>query len=199
MPYAGKNYGGYALPEVGDMVVIGFDRGDRNCPIVLGSLWSKVNTLPEKTAKEKNTVKRFVTRGGCQVEFDDEDKKEKIQVTTPKKLRISIEDEKELITVSDDKGDNSIKINSKNGTVTIAAAKKIELCAGNNKMITLDGNSNAITVKGAKIDVKADQAVTIKGSNTQISGSMVALKGDSTAKLESGTMLQLKGAMVKIN
>ncbi len=199
MPYAGNKYGSYTLPEVGDVVVIGFDRGDRNCPIVLGSLWSKVNALPAGAANEKNTIKRFLTKGGCQVEFNDEEKKEKITVTTPKKLKISIEDENERIAVSDDKGDNSLIIDSKNGTVTINAAKKIELCAAKNKMIVLDGNAKSIALKGGKIDANADQAVTMKGSNTQISGSMITLKGDSTVKLEASGILQAKGSMVKIN
>ena len=133
------------------------------------------------------------------MEFNDEEKKEKITVTTPKKLKISIEDENERITVSDDKGDNSLIIDSKNGTVTINAEKKIELCAAKNKMIVLDGNAKSIALKGGKIDANADQAVTMKGSNTQISGSMITLKGDSTVKLEASGILQAKGSMVKIN
>ena len=48
-----RGYGFHALPEVSDTVVIAFDRGDRNCPIVIGSLWNKVNTLPPETAAEK--------------------------------------------------------------------------------------------------------------------------------------------------
>lgn len=199
MPYAGKKYGSYALPEVGDMVVIGFERGDRNCPIALGALYSKVNTIPEKTAVEKNTVKRFMTKGGCVVEFSDADKKEKIQMTTPGKLKILMEDEKAYITISDDKGDNGVEIDSKNGTVRLKAAKKLELCVGSDKMVVLDGSSKAMTLKAGKIDAKADQAVNIKGSNTQISGSMLTLKGDSTVKAEASGILQVKGSMVKIN
>lgn len=197
--YAGKGYGGYALPEVGDAVVIAFVRGDRNCPIVLGSFWTKVNNLPPQTAVEKNTVKRFLTKGGCQIEFDDTENKNKIEISTPKKMKISIEDENEVITISDEGGKNGIVLDCKGGSLKVCADKKMELCVGGNPMVTLDGSAKSIQLKGTKVDINADQAINAKGSNTQISGSMVSIKGDSTTKVESSGMLQVKGSMVKIN
>ena len=62
-PYAGKEYGHYFLPEVGDEVVLAFNLGDRDHPIVIGSLWSQVNPLPQKAAAEKNETKTLRTKG----------------------------------------------------------------------------------------------------------------------------------------
>lgn len=199
MPYAGNGYGSYTLPEIGDTVVIAFNRGDRNCPIVIGSLWSKVNALPAETACEKNTVKCFLTKGGCQVLFDDENGKNKIEISTPKKMKVAIEDEKQVITVSDENGNNGIVIDCSKGAVSVNAEKKMQLCAGGGPMITLDGSANSIELKSNKIDLNGSQSLNAKGSNTQLSGSMVTLKGDSTVKLESSGIMQVKGAMVKIN
>ena len=38
---AGKGIGAYFIPDVGDEVLVAFDQGDINRPIVLGSLWNK--------------------------------------------------------------------------------------------------------------------------------------------------------------
>lgn len=69
MPYCGNGYGYYSLPEIGCEVVVAFHMGDRNCPVVIGSLWNNKNKLPADTADDKNTVKRFKTKGGCEVVF----------------------------------------------------------------------------------------------------------------------------------
>lgn len=197
--YAGNGYGSYTLPEVGDTVVIAFERGDRNCPIVIGSIWGKVNALPGETALEKNNIKRFLTKGGCQVVFDDEDSKNKIEITTPKKMKVAIEDENETITVSDDSGDNGLVIDCKGGTLKISAGKKIEINVGGNPSIALDGSAKSVEVKGNQIDLNGSQALNVKGSNTQITGSMMTVKGDSTVSVESSGMMRIKGAMVKMN
>ena len=38
---AGKNRGTYFIPEVGDEVLVAFEHGDINRPMVLGSLWNR--------------------------------------------------------------------------------------------------------------------------------------------------------------
>lgn len=199
MPYAGKEYGSYMLPEVQDTVVIAFDRGDRNCPIVIGSLWGKINSIPPDTAQKNNNIKSFTTKGGCEVIFDDTDSKNIIKIKTPKKLNILLEDENEKISVSDENGKNSFVIDSKSGAMTLSAAKKVEIKVNGNVMASFDGSSKAINLDGNKIDINASQSLKVKGSNTQISGSTMTVKGDSTAKVESSGMLQVKGSIVKIN
>ena len=39
LPLGGNRTGLWALPEVGDEVLVGFENGDARTPIVLGSLW----------------------------------------------------------------------------------------------------------------------------------------------------------------
>lgn len=198
-PYGGAGYGMYALPEIGDVAVIAFERGDRNCPIVIGSLWDNKNTLPADTAKEENTEKCFRTKGGCSVLFSDEEEKQKIEINTPKELKITIEDENEKIILSDQPNENGIEIDSKNGTITISAKSKIELSAGGSPSLTLDGDGKEIKQQAGKVSIKTDQEFSVKSQNVQISASMASIKGDSQTKVESGGVLQLKGAMAKIN
>jgi uncharacterized protein involved in type VI secretion and phage assembly len=40
LPLGGNRTGLWALPEVGDQVVIGFEHGDVQSPVIIGSLWN---------------------------------------------------------------------------------------------------------------------------------------------------------------
>lgn len=198
-PYGGKGYGMYTLPEVGSFVVIAFEMGDRNKPIVIGSLWNQKNTIPEESAVEKNTVKRFQTNGGCQVIFSEEESKEKITIHTPAKLTVLLDDEAKTISVLDKEKKNGIIINSEKGEAALMAETKIELKVNGTSMVTLDGNSKKVQVKSEMVDVAASQTLKLKAQSSSLEGSMVKVKADSSLGLESGAMAQLKGSMVKIN
>ncbi|SET16223.1 phage baseplate assembly protein V [[Clostridium] polysaccharolyticum] len=198
-PYGGKEYGLYTLPEVGALVIVAFLMGDRNRPVVIGSLWNQKNSLPADTAKEKNAVKRFKTKGGCEVIFQEEESKEKITVHTPGELTLLLDDEKKTISIQDKSGENGILINSDKGELSVQAKSKIELKVNGTAMITLDGNSKKTAIKSDMVDVNASQSLKFKSQSVNLQGSMVKVKADSSLGLESGAMAQLKGSMVKIN
>lgn len=204
--YAGEGYGNYCLPEVGQEVVIGFHFGERNYPIVLGGLWNKKNKLPEQSANEKNTIKKFITKGGCEVIFDDEAGKEKIMVTTPQKLSVIIDDEKKTIQLKDEKGDNSIEVNCEQGNMTLQAKSKMEFKIGNNVVIAFDNQS--LKFKSKTIEQDADQKLSLAGQNINVEAKAsicvsgkanVDIKANSALKLNSSGMTEVKGSMVKIN
>lgn len=198
-PYAGNEFGYYALPEVGSEVVLAFQMGDRNCPIVMGSVWSKKNIVPKETSNEKNTVKKLRTKGGCEIVFSEESGKEQILIQTPKNLKIMLEDEKETIQVSDKDGKNGITIDTKQGVMTLTADKKMELKIGGDTFASLDGNTKTIELTAGKLVGKADQSVEIKGQSLKTEGTSVEVKGSGSLKLESSGSTQVKGAMVQIN
>jgi len=197
--YGGKNHGYYALPEVGSEVVVAFNMGDRNCPIVIGSLWNNNNTLPSDTATEKNLIKRFKTKGGCEVVFNDEENKQTIEIKTPGGFGIAIEDEAKSITLHDSAGKNAITINEKDGTVSIKADKKITLSVGGSDMVTLDGAKKSATINTNNVKLEAMQNLQLKGQSDSIEGSMIKINAQGSMELSSSGMTQVKGSMVKIN
>lgn len=199
VPYAGKEYGYYALPEVGTEVVLAFQMGNRNSPIVLGCIWSQQNSLPGETANENNSVKKLMTKGGCEIRMAEEDGKEQILVQTPKGLNLLLEDENETISLSSQDGSSGVKVDAKNGAVTVLADKKLELQVGGNVMLSLDGSSNAVEIKGGKLTLNADQSLELKGQTLKLEGTSTEIKGSGTLKLEAGGTAQLKGAMVQLN
>lgn len=197
--YAGKDFGYYSLPEVGAEVVIAFNMGDRNCPIVIGTLWNNNNTLPPETAADKNLIKRFKTKGGCEVVFNDESKKQKIEVKTPGGFGLTIEDEAKSITIHDSSGNNGITIDEKNGVIAIKADKKITLSVGGSEVITLDGMGKSATVKSNNVKLEAVQNLELKGQIDKLEGSMVKIDAQGSLEISSSGMTQVKGSMVKIN
>lgn len=198
-PYAGKEYGMYALPEVGSEVVLAFQMGDRNCPVVIGSVWSRKNPVPQETANEKNTVKRLRTKGGCEIFFSEEEGKERIQIQTPKNLSLLIEDEKETIQIGDKDGKNGIVLDTKQGTLKILAEKSTEIQVGGKTMASFDGKSGIIELTAGKLVCKTDQSAEIKGQTIKIDGASTNVKGSGTLKLESSGSTQVKGSIVQIN
>lgn len=199
VPYAGKEFGSYALPEVGAEVVLAFQRGNRNCPIVLGCIWNKQSALPKNTANEKNTIKKLLTKGGCEIQIQEDDKKEQILIHTPKGLKLLIEDQNETLELGDKAGKNKITLDTKNGEMTLLADKSMEFKVGGSAMLSLDGSSRAVQIKGGKITCSADQSVEIKGQTAKLEGTSTEVKGSGALKLEASGTAQLKGAMVQIN
>lgn len=200
VPYGGKNKGMYFLPDVGDEVAIAFERGDIEKPYVIGCLWNtNVDTIPADTVTEENNIKKLKTKGGHEIIFDDTEEKGKIEIITPKKSKISMDDENSLITITakGDNGDNILKLDSKDGVVTITGKKKIVLDAGGTK-ITIDGTSKKIDISGDNINLKGTnikeegQAISIKGTQTEISAS-------ASLNIKCDGVANIKGAMVKIN
>lgn len=199
VPYAGNAYGCYALPEIGSEVVVAFQMGDRNCPIVLGCIWNQQNVLPADTANENNTVKKWMTKGGCEICLSEEEGKEQILIRTPGGLALFLEDENGTIQVGDKEGKNGISIDTSKGTMILQAEKSLELGIGGNAMLSLDGNTKTVKVEAGKITCNADQSVELKGQNLKLEGTSTQVKGSGTLKLEADGTAQLKGAMVQLN
>ena len=199
MPYAFQDCGLYALPEIGAEVVVAFNMGDRNCPIVIGSLWNRKNAFPKDTAAEGNKVKRFRTKGGCDVVFKEEKGKEAMELHTPGGLAIRMEDGENAITIQDREKKNGIRIGAKAGEITLFADEKIVFEAGGKNMVELAGRSGAVTLKGDDIRAEGTKGLTIKGQNVKLEGTQTDIQGKSRLAVESSGMAQIKGATVKIN
>lgn len=72
MPTAGNRRGLYAFPDVGDEVVVGFERGEPNMPIILGSLYNNESPPPDQASvSPENHVRTFVSKSGHELTLDD--------------------------------------------------------------------------------------------------------------------------------
>ncbi|MDL2232085.1 phage baseplate assembly protein V [Ruminococcaceae bacterium OttesenSCG-928-L11] len=197
--YAGKGYGQYLLPEVGDIVLVGFMGPSRERPFVMGSFYPADATLPGDQFTDKNTNRYLKTKGEIEIALNDEDSKQSITANTPKGLTIVAEDENETITVSDKGGKNLLKIDCKNGAIEITADKKITLKTGQ-CTITMDGNAGGIKLEGNKVEIAGKQTVAIEGkTGADLKGAQLNLEAQAKATLKGNAMVEVSGGMIKLN
>jgi len=191
-PMSGKQWGSFFFPEVGDEVLVAFNQGDINRPYVLGSLWNKNYKPPSPIENQKNDIRMIKTRSGHEIVFNDEEGKESIQLKTPKELSITLDDEKEVITIKDKNEDNIMDIDSKNGQIQVTADKKITLNSGKSNII-LDAQKDSINIESSSSLNLTSQQISIKAKST------LEINAGSSLVVKSGGPATIKGATVKIN
>jgi Rhs element Vgr protein len=140
-PDAGPGRGFFFRPESGDEVIVGFLNDDPRQAVILGALYSSVNTPHESVSSltEENTDKAIVTKKGTTIRFVDAEKA-KVYVETPLANKIVLDDDEETIQLADQHG-NTITM-SKDG---------IELKSAKDLIIDSSGN---VEIKGNKVDIK---------------------------------------------
>jgi Rhs element Vgr protein len=140
-PEAGKQRGYFFPPETGDEVVLGFFNDDPRQAVILGALYSPVNTPYGDWSKltEKNIKKGIVTKSGAKIEFTDQEKS-KLLIETHAANKILLDDDAQSIQIADQHG-NAIVMNS--AGIEIKCDGDLKIDAGGN-----------VEIKGSKVDVK---------------------------------------------
>lgn len=195
--YTAPNGGAYFLPEVGTSVVILFEGGSPDCPIVVGSLWGKNAAFPDKAPQDKNPVKAIITKKGVKITISEEEGKESLSIATPGGLTISLEDEEKKVEIQDKDKKNAMILESGEGELKLYADKKVTVFAGGTEAITIE--KDKVAIKSGTVSVEGSQKLTMKGQTANIQGSQIQIKADASMKLESGGLNEVKGSMVKLN
>ncbi|MEG1774184.1 MAG: hypothetical protein RR320_04960, partial [Oscillospiraceae bacterium] len=178
---------------------VGFIGVGMKRPFVLGSLFPADAKLPSESFVDKNTTKRFKTKGGIDLLLSDEKDKQSGSLSTPKGMKITLLDEKGTVTIADQKGENALTVDSQNGAITLTGKQKVVLKVGRCE-ISIDGQGGAVRIKSDKIELSANQQVSISGNQqVSLSGGMFKAEGKQTAQISGGAMTQIEGGLVKIN
>jgi uncharacterized protein involved in type VI secretion and phage assembly len=151
MPMAGKERGMVLIPEVGDEVLVGFERDDLAFPCVLGSLHNGKDKPPFANDDGKNDKRGIVSRKKHHLVFDD-GAQGKVELLHEKGRKVMLDDNG--FVVQDEKG-NMVKVDSNSGAMTIEA-------------------KGQLTIKAATISLQATGTVELKASATMtIRGALV--------------------------
>jgi uncharacterized protein involved in type VI secretion and phage assembly len=151
MPMAGKDRGLVLIPEVGDEVVVAFEREDLRFPYVLGALWNGQDKPPLANGDGKNDRRILKSRKRHYLLFDDGAKGVVELAHENGGIARFTDDE---IVLKDAQG-NQIKIENKSGAMTIQA-------------------NGALTIKGATITIEATGTLEVKaGATLTIRGALV--------------------------
>lgn len=186
VPVATGHIGTVAIPNVGDLVLLAFDRGDINQPIITGRLYNDEDRPPINTsdevifrlplaAAENETIKAAIRN-----HQSDNPPRELIIEMEPK-ITIRVTDG----TVRATAGPSELFIDqtgSSGGTVTVVT--------GGTK-ITLNQDGDATVEAVGALTMKARRDVTIEGLNVKI-------KGEINTEIEAGVQASMKGTLAQV-
>jgi phage baseplate assembly protein gpV len=146
MPMAGGGRGTYFMPEPGDEVVVAFEGGDLNQPIILGAVWNQNDNPPSQaSAAPTNDVRTIVSRSGHEITLDDSAGREKVLLKTAGGHQVELDDTLPGKITIQSRAGSSITFDDATGTVTISALAKLQFSA---PMITFQTTSASITAPG---------------------------------------------------
>jgi len=151
VPMAGDGRGQVMIPEVGDEVLVAFEREDLRFPYVIGGLWNGQDKPPIANDDGKNDKRIIKSRKKHYLLFDD-GSSGVVELAHEKGRKISFDDNG--FVVQDENG-NVVQVDSNSGAMTIEA-------------------KGQLNIKGATITIEATGTLEIKASATMtIRGALV--------------------------
>lgn len=171
-PFAGNQRGLVFLPEPGDEVLIGFEQGDPEHPLILGSLWNGKDLCPGQEPKQ------IVTKSGNVLLLHDDGV---IELYTPEgkcMLQMSNKDGKPRVTLH---SEGDLLLEAK-GQIQLRAAALHEQIGG-----------------GVLRDIGGDETVNVGGQMNHSSHGMMTHESDTGASYNGcGSMVELMPSQARM-
>ncbi|MEZ4364578.1 MAG: phage baseplate assembly protein V [Kofleriaceae bacterium] len=166
---AGKNRGWFLLPEVDDEVLVLFEHGDINRPVIVGALWNGKDQPPDRNPG--NNPRRIIkSRAGSRVIFDDE------------RDQLILEDGAGFGRITLDAGANKVTVQSLQGDVCLQAPEGEVLIKGDELEISA-GETLELHAGG---DMKyGGRTIQMKGATVSYSSSQIQINQGGQAPAES--------------
>jgi len=183
VPVATGHIGTAAIPNIGDLVLLTFDKGDVNQPIVIGRLYNDEDRPP------LNNPDEIIFRLPL-AEADDKSIKAAIR-----NLQDSTPPREILVEMSP-----KITVRITDGTVRATAGKtemKLEQPDGSGGTVTVVAGRTKITMnQDGDVAIEAAGAMTLKATrDLTLEGQNVTIKGQMKTDIEAGTQATLKANM----
>jgi uncharacterized protein involved in type VI secretion and phage assembly len=154
-PMAGGGRGAYFLPEVDDEVLVAFEHGSLEHPCIIGALWNGKDSPPESNSDGQNDNRSITSRSGHVIRLCDRDGSEAIEII-------------------DKSGNNRIRIQSQDNSVSIEAQADISITSQTGKVkiqamgIELTSNMDVKIQAQTTLDATANAEVTIQGALVKV-------------------------------
>lgn len=196
-PYQGHNHGSLAIPEIGDMVLVGFENNNVERPYVMGARYCKPfgEMNSEWSRFESNNVKGFRSRSGHTIEIIDKDGDVKDDQEDFKRGgRIHIYDARtHAYDILFDTDQKLIKMVSKgnieleaDNDIVLHAENDIKVYAGNDFNRTVLNNSTEYTNKDSAVNVGNDRRIVVNHNINQSSGNDTTIMSSNDMSLDAG-------------
>ena len=224
--WAGNNWGAMFLPRIGQEVLVDFEEGDPDHPVIVGRVYN-AQQMPMCPLPDKQNISGFrshSTKGGGDhdanvLTFDDTNGSEVFYMRAQKDMAVRVENNDDLHVYNDqtitihnnrtevvEQGNETITIKQGNRDVTISMGNDSLKISMGNQSIKLDMGAStteamqSITLKVGQSSVVLDQmGVTIKGMQIQIEGQIQTQVKGLMTQVNGDAMLTLKGGITMIN
>ncbi|HWT18524.1 MAG TPA: type VI secretion system tip protein TssI/VgrG, partial [Variovorax sp.] len=94
-PWAGKNWGGYFMPRIGQEVLVDFLEGNPNRPVIVGRVYNDDQPIPYESATQSGFKTRSTPKGGAgnynEIMFEDKKGAENINIHAERNMSRSVE------------------------------------------------------------------------------------------------------------
>jgi type VI secretion system secreted protein VgrG len=181
-PWAGKAWGGIAIPRIGQEVIVDFLEGDPDQPIITGRVYN-AEQMPPYALPENKTQSGIKSRSSLEgtadnfneIRFEDKKGEEQLFIHAEKNQDIEVENDETHWVGHDRKKtiDNDETVTVKgNRSETVEKDEKIGI-SGNrtesvakNESISIEKSRTESVGDNESIEIGKDQSVTIKGNRT---------------------------------
>ncbi len=202
VPVATPHIGTASIPNVGDLVLVAFVRGDIHQPIIVGRLYNDEDRPPVN--KPDEMIQRLPLHAedteAIQIELrkQDGDPSREILIELADQIFIRIVDTE----ITAQAGETKLSLSqpgSSDGVITVEAGKS---------RLTINQDGDVLVESAGAMDLKASGDLSLTASNINLKSDMATkieagteanLKAGTTAKLEATATMDVKGAMVNIN
>ncbi|MBX9702755.1 MAG: type VI secretion system tip protein VgrG [Silvanigrellaceae bacterium] len=177
-PLAGNTYGFQFVPHPGHEVLISFENGDPELPIIIGSLYNNLNLTPYKLPENINKfcikTSEDVSKNGetysNSLEMDNNKGNEIVSLTSLQKLQFQAQDEltiksrvRKTIVAEDD------FLSIKDGKLTISVGSKGILIESQGDVLI---SSKQVKISASdELHIESAKKIEITGSSIKLSGS----------------------------
>jgi len=165
---ASKNRGWFFIPEIDDEVLVLFEHGDLDHPLVIGALYNGKDKPPDNNQDGKNDRRVIKSRQGSRVLFDDGDSPKVVIEDGAGKARITIDSQNNKIIIESLQGDvcfqspqGEMKINAQ--SAELKATQNLEIHAGSAMAWGTDSSAKvngggSVTLSGSQVNMNCGNA-----------------------------------------
>lgn len=178
-PLAGGLWGMLHIPRIGQEVVVAFEEGDPDQPIVIGAVYNAEMMPPYKLPAEKTRTgsKSSSSPGGAgfnELRFEDKRGEEQVSLHGERDLDVQI------------KNNASARI-GKDRTLTVVGKS--------------DQSAKEYSLRADTVLIQADSRLTLKVGSSEITldATGIRLGAQANIGIEASAVVEIKGALVKLN
>jgi type VI secretion system secreted protein VgrG len=195
--WAGKGFGAFCLPRIGQEVVVSFIDGDPDRPLVTGSVYNAVQTppyaLPDfQTRSVLKTQSTPGKSGFSEIRVDDKKDAEELFVRAQKAMN--------MLVLGDETHDNGANLTyTIKDDVALTIGGRLTLHVTGDLTLQISGNvsvkatGNIAQQASGTVSSESAQSISVKA------GTSLSQEAGTTQNVEAGGILVIKGALVKIN